>query len=298
MKIPWLEWPTLLLALLIHLAWLATTLATPQLPIWLAVAAGAVIIAWHGSLQHEATHGHPTRSRALNQLIAGAPLSVWLPFAIYRETHLEHHLTEALTDPERDPESFYIAPKAWRRAGPVRRALATATHTLAGRLILGPAIVIARTWAGELRLIAAGDRRRAAIWARHLIGVAVVAMWVIGVCGVHPLLYLGAFVYPGLSLTLLRSFAEHRPAAEREHRSAVVEAHPLWAALFLNNNLHALHHAEPWRPWYQLPARYRERRAEILAANGDYLIRGYGSLARRYALRIKDSPAYPGEPSC
>jgi fatty acid desaturase len=231
----------------------------------------------------------------LNRWIAGAPLSLWLPFEIYRDTHLAHHRTERLTEPGDDPESFYLSPESWRAAGPVRRALAIATNTLIGRLLLGPALVIARTAATEIR---GRDRRRLGIWARHLIAVAAVMWWVAGVCDVHPLLYLGAFVYPGLSITLLRSFAEHRPAADRDHRSAVVEAHPIWSALFLNNNLHALHHAEPWRPWYQLPARYRDQRSAILQANGGYLIRGYGELARRYGVRVKDSPAHPGDRSC
>ena len=48
----------------------------------------------------------------------------------------------------------------------------------------------------------------------------------------------------------------------------MVEAEAPLALMFLNNNLHALHHAEPGLAWYRLPARYRQRRAELLAENG------------------------------
>lgn len=291
MGIARIEWQTLGLAGLIYIAWFALTLgagAHPELAVL-----GGLVIAWHGSLQHEATHGHPTRSPALNALIAGAPLSLWLPFPLYRESHLEHHATGDLTDPLADPESFYLTRQDWAAAGRFRRALARAQSTLAGRMLAGPAVMIARTWWAEARRVARGDWRRAWMWLAHGIAAAAVMLWVAGACGIHPLLYIGAFVYPGLSLTLLRSFAEHRPAPAHPHRSAVVEAHPLWAALFLNNNLHALHHAEPWRPWYQLPARYRDQRAAILAGNGGYLMRGYAEVARRYLVRVKDSPEHP-----
>ena len=291
MNVPRIEWPTVGLAVVIYVSWIVLTLgagAHPELAVL-----GGLVIAWHGSLQHEGIHGHPTRNPAINAAIVGVPLSVWLPFPVYRESHLAHHHTGELTDPDADPESFYLSSEAWVRAPRWRRARSVTMNTLAGRMLLGPAVLIATTAGAELRAIAAGDRRRAMLWLGHGVAVTAVMLWVVGVCGMHPLLYLGGFVYPGLSLTLLRSFAEHRPAEARAHRSVVVEAHPFWAALFLNNNLHALHHAEPWRPWYQLPARYRRSRSAILEENGGYLLRGYGEVARRYLWRVKDSPEHP-----
>jgi fatty acid desaturase len=293
-RTPRVEWPTALVAILIYGAWLGLTWSFDAVPLPLAIAAGGAVIAWHGSLQHEAIHGHPTRSRPINAALAGAPLSLWVPYGVYRASHIAHHRVAELTDPADDPESFYVAPERWRAAGRLRRALWWATNTLVGRLVLGPAVVVARTWAHEARLVAAGARGRRTIWATHLVASAAVLAWVVGVCGIHPLLYVAAFVYPGLALTLLRSFAEHRPAQERSHRSAIVETNPVVAILFLNNNLHALHHDEPALPWYRLPARYRERRQELLASNGGYLFSGYGELARRFGVRAKDSPRHPG----
>ena len=66
--------------------------------------------------------------------------------------------------------------------------------------------------------------RKAAIQATNKIGGRVLE---VGVgTGISLPLYLGAIVSPSLSLTLLRSFAEHRAAPDPRHRTAIVEAHP------------------------------------------------------------------------
>ena len=41
-----------------------------------------------------------------------------------------------------------------------------------------------------------------------------ILIWVIGVCGMPFWVYVACFVYPGVSLAMVRSFAEHR--AEQE----------------------------------------------------------------------------------
>ena len=291
------ERPTLLLAAAIYGGWLALTWWWDQVPVALGVPLAAWLVAWHGSLQHEAVHGHPTGRRRLDALIAGPPLALWLPFAIYRSTHLAHHRTPALTDPLEDPESYYVDPAIWSRLGPVRRAALVAMQTLVGRLLLGPPVVVGRLLVSEARRLLRGDRRRARLWAGHLLACGAVMGWVTGICGIDPVSYLLCFVYPGLSLTLLRSFTEHRPAAEPGHRSAVVEAGPVLSLLFLHNNLHALHHAEPRLPWYRLPAEYEARREELLAGNGGFLFDGYREIVRRHALTPKDAPVHRGAPA-
>jgi len=79
-----------------------------SLPLWVAVPLGAILIAWHGSLQHETIHGHPFTSRRLNALLGGVPLSLFIPYSLYRRTNLWHHRFggRILTDPTVDPESF------------------------------------------------------------------------------------------------------------------------------------------------------------------------------------------------
>ena len=289
-----LEIPTVLLALGIHGAWLALTWWWTALPLVALLPLAAIVVAWHGSLQHEAVHGHPSGRPWVDQLVAGAPLWLWLPFPLYRESHLAHHATGALTDPIDDPESYYVDASAWRTMGWAQRAVLRAMQTLAGRLLLGPAVVLARFAANEARAMAslrgAARRRRAGVWLSHAAACALVLAWVVGVCGMPLWLYLVAFVYPGLSLTLLRSFIEHRRAPEQAQRTAIVETNRFFGTLFLHNNLHALHHASPGVPWYRLPALYRARKAELLAANGGYFFAGYGAVARRYALSMKDEP--------
>jgi fatty acid desaturase len=124
--------------------------------------------------------------------------------------------------------------------------------------------------------------------------VALVLVWVVAVCGIPLWAYLALYVLPGTSLTLVRSFAEHKAARTPFERSAVVEAGPLLSLLFLNNNLHYVHHRRPDLPWHALPAYYRDHRRQILAENGGLLYRGgYLEIARRFLLRPIDEPAHP-----
>ena len=72
------------------------------------ILAGGFIVCVHGSLQHEFLHGHPTSSQTLNTLLIWFPMGLWMPFTIYRDSHIAHHRCERLTDPLQDPESFYL----------------------------------------------------------------------------------------------------------------------------------------------------------------------------------------------
>jgi fatty acid desaturase len=95
---------------------------------------------------------------------------------------------------------------------------------------------------------------------------------------------------------MVRSFYEHRPAARDKERIVLNEADPLLRLLFLNNNLHLVHHDLPSLPWYLLPRVYRARRAEYLARNGHFHFDGYGDLARRHGWRAIDAPVHPHVP--
>ncbi len=286
----WLaEGPTWLLAAVIYLSWGLLVWHFAALPPWLALPAGAWLLAWHGSLQHEAVHGHPTPFIWLNAVIAGAPLSLWMPYAVYRQSHLQHHRTQVLTNPQHDPESFYLTAEQWRRAGRLKRWLLVANNTLLGRLTLGPGITIWRYWRGELGAMLTGDFRHWRILAGHVALVALVLLWVGGVAGMAIGFYL-VMVYGGLSLTLMRSFLEHKPAARQQDRTAIVEAGPVWRLLFLNNNLHVLHHKQPGLPWYALGRAYKADRDNLRESNGGYCFAGYGEVARRYLVTPKDHP--------
>jgi len=63
---------------------------------------GAWLVAWHSSLQHELLHGHPTPWQGVNRAIGLIQLSLWLPYDVYRASHLAHHQDETLTNPQHD----------------------------------------------------------------------------------------------------------------------------------------------------------------------------------------------------
>ena len=266
-----------------------------DLPWWALTALGAWIIAWQLNLQHETIHGHPTRNRRVNEAIGCWPLSLWLPYSIYRSTHLAHHRDENLTDPLEDPESYYWTASGWGGLGPVWRALAYARTTLLGRVTLGPAFLIGRLH----RVILCATRGAANAAPAPFLGAisslcAPVLIWVIAICRMPFWVYVACFVYPGASLAMVRSFAEHRAVPEAERRTAIVENAWILGPLFLFNNLHAAHHLRHRLPWYQIPKFYRLNRTALIERNGGLVYHGYFDVARRYLLRPHDSPIHPG----
>ncbi|CRR70550.1 VWFA-related Acidobacterial domain protein [Pseudomonas aeruginosa] len=96
-----------------------------------------------------------------------------------------------------------------------------------------------------------------------------------------------------LGLSMLRSFYEHRPAREPAQRSVLVEAGWPWRLLFLNNNLHLVHHDLPGLPWYLLPRVYSASRRAYRRRSGDFHLPGYGRLWRRHGWRPVDAPVHP-----
>ena len=179
-------------------------------------------------------------------------MSLWLPYSIYRSTHLAHRRDANLTDPFEDPESYYWAVAGWSGLGPLSQAFAHARTTFLGRIILGPGFLIGRFVADLARDAWRGKRGTRATVGRHLLLCAPLLIWVNGVCGMPLWIYLACFVYPGTSLAMVRSFAEHRAAPEEERRTAIVENACISGPLFLFNNLHAAHHLRHRLPWYQI----------------------------------------------
>jgi fatty acid desaturase len=287
------EWPTMFVAIAIYAAWLGLTWFQARIPTWLLLPVGAITIAWHSSFQHEAIHRHPTRLPWLNWILAFPPFTLWLPLESYRHSHLAHHDTPELTDPHDDPESKYFSSAQWARLGTAGRVVAATNATLLGRLLLGPALMISGFLVEELKDILRGDQVKRRYWAVHLAGVAVILAWLISACHMNLLRYILCFVYPGQSLALVRSFAEHRAVPGRTHRTAIVEHGPFWALLFLNNNLHVVHHAHPHLPWYRLPQVYRTHRAAYLRLNGGLFYPSYAALFRRYLIKPHDVLLHP-----
>ncbi len=281
--------PTWAIAALAYGGWLGLTLGYHALPWWVVLPAAGYVMALYGSLQHETIHGHPTRRRWLNEALGWAPLWLWLPYPIYRDEHRAHHDDTILTDPFADPESKYAAPADWPRFSRLRRAALTVNTTLLGRVTLGPALAIADFLRREAQAVLAGKPGRRRVWALHALALVPVLAW-LWLCAIPLGAYALLFVYPGLSLTLLRSYAEHIASADPRSRTVTVEAGRLFSLLFLNNNLHALHHAHPELPWYALPPLAgRSPRPALRYA-------GYGEIARRFLLKPIHAPVHPLAP--
>lgn len=289
----WLDWPTLALAAGIYGAFASLTWFYADLPWWVVLPLGAAIVCLQSSLQHEAVHGYPTRWSWLNAVIAAPSLYLWLPYGLYRRTHLQHHVDENLTDPSRDPESHYLAPEDWLTLSPIHRALREVMMSLAGRMIVGPLYAAGHALADLARAALTRDWSTLSHWALHAVVLAGLLWWIVGICGIPLWAYLLLFAWPGSALMQLRGYAEHRAAPDVAARTASIEAGPLLGFLFLHNNLHALHHAEPTLAWHRRPARYRAVRTALLRASRYHLIAGYAQLARSYLFEAKEPLLHP-----
>jgi fatty acid desaturase len=287
------ELPTLLVIALVYGGWLTITFFYARWPLAMVAPIGALLITLHSSLQHEIVHGHPTRWNKFNRLLGMAPLSVWLPFERYRQTHLAHHNDRRLTDPLDDPESYYWTPEQWAQLRPLTRAVLRFQQTLAGRMIIGPFWSIGRFLGFEWHAVIRNQQRARRIWIEHLLWCVPVILWLKLVCGMPLWIYFLAMVIPAHSIQLIRSFAEHRAQTEPRERIAIVERSWILGPLFLFNNLHSLHHEAPRIPWYHYNGRYRISRDRLIAENGGLVYSTYFDVARRYLFRAHDKPLHP-----
>ncbi|MEM6386178.1 MAG: fatty acid desaturase [Pseudomonadota bacterium] len=289
-KLVKIEWPTLALFLSSYLLWTWAVFWLAGGALWLAVPVAAVAIAFHGSLQHEAIHGHPTGWASVNAGLAWPPLTLVIPYLRFRDTHLDHHRDAHLTDPYDDPETHFMTKRDWEALPRAVRVLLNANNTLAGRLLVGPVIGTVCFIRNDWRL-AAADPRVLRGWAWHGLAL-VVLLYVIAQSPMAPWAY-ALSAYLGLSLLRIRTFLEHQAHEQARGRSVIIEDRGPLALLFLNNNLHAVHHAHPKVAWYDLPALYEARRDRFLAMNDGYRFGSYAEIFRRYLFRRKDPVPHP-----
>jgi len=289
-----IEGPTWLVIGAVYGGWLAVLAAAGTwMPLWAALPMLAVLVTWHGHLQHEILHGHPTRSEFLNALIGLPPLGLFYPYSVFKRNHLDHHRTPVLSKPADDLESFYVTAEQWSRFGRLRRALLIANNTMLGRFLLGPLLSLPAFFLGEIRRIMSGEPVAIAEWALQGVLVAGLLYGVQTYAGIDAWLYLIAVAYPGHGLLMIRSFVEHRPSSAADERTAIVEGPGFFSLLYLYNNLHVVHHEHPGMPWYEIPGYFAAHRDDILRRNGGYRFAGYGEVARRFLLKPKDHPVYP-----
>ena len=277
--------PTLALIIACYAAWGALLFFAPK---WVTLALLGPVITLHSSLQHEALHGHPFRNATLNAALVWPSLNILIPYARFKDTHLAHHYDPHLTDPYEDPETNYLDPDIWAQLSGWWQKILIANNTLIGRLILGPIIGLVSFLHTEACTI---TPRTAIQWLGHIPSAALV-IWVIWLSPTSYWTY--AFgIYVGLSLLKLRTFLVHQAAGPCRERTAIVESGGLFGLLFLNNNLHVVHHVHPRVAWYLLPRLYAANKAKYLQRNAGYHYTSYWQVLRRYAWRGKDSVAHP-----
>ena len=288
---PAVEWPTLALLIACYGAWIIGTTWAAALWLPLGVAVTGVAIALHSSLCHEALHGHPFRQRLWNEAVVFPCLCLVIPYGRFRDTHLAHHREEHLTDPYDDPESNYLDPKVWAGLSRPLRTVLSWNNTLAGRILLGPAISQVAFMRADWRAVRRGDRQVLQGWLLHLPGVALVlgVVWSSPV----PLAWYLLACYGALSILKIRTFLEHQAHVMTRGRTVIVEDRGLLAFLFLNNNLHVVHHMHPRVPWYRLPRLYRANAARYLACNEGYRYGSYREVFARHFRTAKDPVPHP-----
>ena len=280
-----IEWPTLALIVVCYAAW---GLALWWVPLIFGIFLAGITIALHASLQHEVIHGHPFRQQWLNDLLIWPPLTLTVPYARFKATHLAHHHDEVITDPYDDPESNFLDAGVWEALPWWTQRVMAFNNTLLGRVLIGPLVGTIAFAICELRM---RDKAVVRGWLLHLPAVASV-LALVAISSMPIWAYLIA-AYIGMSILKVRTYLEHQANERASGRSVIVEKGGVFGFLFLNNNLHVVHHMHPKVAWYALPAAYRRRKAHYLRRNGGYFYASYGEVFRKYFLKAKDPVAHP-----
>lgn len=285
------EWKTLGLILACYASWIGVLWNPLNMAVWTQCLVLIPLLTLHSSLQHECIHGHPFLSQGWNDALAAVPLGVFMPYSRFKWAHLKHHHGAILTDPYDDPESWYQSPERWQSLPAWCRTLLTWNNTLAGRVVLGPALSLIPYWCSEL----SAARRVpgiARIWLWHG-ALAITLLWAVSVFTQLSAAAYALCAYAGYGLLSVRTFLEHQAQPSLRARTVLIEDKGPFSWLFLNNNLHAVHHAYPNVAWYELPRLFADNRQRFLAMNQGYYFKSYREIWRRFAFRPKEPVLHP-----
>lgn len=285
------EWPTYLLVIGVYTVFGASLYWVAPMSLGLAFVGLIFAATLHSSLMHEVLHGHPTRWGWVNALLIFPSLSVLVPYLRFKDTHLAHHRDENLTDPYDDPESNFLDPQVWHARPYVWRKVLEFNNTLFGRMLIGPLLGQVCFVYQDTRAILRGNMRVLGAWVLHIPAVVIVMYFVSQ--SVVPMWLWGISLYVAMSILKIRTFLEHRAYDKARGRTVVIEDRGLLAFLFLNNNLHVVHHMHPNVPWYDLPQKFAARRQHYLVRNDGYVYPAYKSIFAAYLFRMKDPVAHP-----
>lgn len=285
------EWPTLGLIAACYAAWLFFAFSA-VLPISIAVALMIPVITLHSSLQHEVLHGHPLPKAFWSQALIYLPIGLFIPYERFRDTHLHHHLDSRLTDPYDDPESGYLDPATWGRLPRLLRGVLMFNNALGGRILIGPLISQSTFMYGDLRAVLRGDLGILRVWLVHF-ALVTALVWCVSRYGAVPVWAYVFSCYFGMGVLKIRTYLEHQAHLRASGRTVIIEDRGPLSILFLNNNLHAVHHAHPKIPWYQLWQVYQANRVHFLRRNHGYVYQNYAEIFRAYAFRRKEPVPHP-----
>ncbi len=286
------EWPTWLLIITVYGSWFLLMQYYHLVGALVAIPLLIVVCALHGSMCHELIHGHPTRITMINSLFGSIPLMLFLPYPMYRESHLKHHHDENITLPGKDPESYYCTAREYELKSRAGKIFAWINMTVIGRLLINPAVEI--FWLGRLftDALKTGNARALKVWSIHLVLVGLLLLLVVQhfqVPGWHYLL----IAYFASSLARIRSFYEHRARRNVSERSVLMEPCLFFRVLFLNLNYHLAHHEHPSIPWYRLGNYYRDHRSDLISRSGNFYYNGYRHWLLGHLFRPVESPVHP-----
>ena len=251
-----------------------------------------VILTFHGSVQHEILHGHPTSHQGFNNLLAFPSLALWSPYLVYKNSHLKHHEDINLTIPNVDPESYFISKDEWNSLSSYRQKFASFNMTLIGRLTLGPLWYFFGLKKEFLMSFKKPFSINFLIWFSHELFVVILLYFIWSIFNIHFLTYI-ACAYLSQSLTMLRSFYEHRPSSNPNHRSIIMHTSLAMRILFLNNSYHFVHHKNPNISWHQIPREYKSNLEKYKQSNGFFSEKGYFTWFKKYLFKPVDKPKHP-----
>ncbi len=155
-------------------------------------------------------------------------------------------------------------PAVWDRMSAPAQAILRVNNTLAGRILIGPLVGLWSFISGDLRAIRAGDRRALRGWLLHIAPMAAV-IWVVALSPMPVWAYLLS-VHIAFGILKIRTFLEHRAHVKARGRTVVIEDRGVLAFLFLNNNLHVVHHMHP--RWRGIGFRRSTRRGRTITSRG------------------------------
>ena len=283
------EWRTLALVLICYTL-IGLLLVNPfGLPLLVQIVFLIPLMTLHSSLQHECIHGHPFTSEKLNDALVFLPVGILVPYFRFKASHIKHHLNASISDPYEDPESNYQDMKVWQNRPRWVQKIFEFNNTLAGRMLIGPTLSIVGFSIAE---IGSGRPRVIFTWVAHILISGLILLAVSRLADIPVWAYL-VCCYFAYSLLMVRTFLEHQADESMRARTVIVEDKGFFSFLFLNNNLHVIHHAYPTVAWYKLPSIYSKNRDRFLKMNKGYRFDNYYEIFKRFAFKRKEPVAYP-----